>query len=57
MLQSKDLMQLFISLGSFLETERGNGNSQLLIPFELVLAEHNSRHGDMCIRFNYHMKQ
>jgi len=43
--------------GSFLETERGNGKSQLLIPLELVLAKHDSDHGNMCIRFNYYMKR
>ena len=37
-------------------TEGSSGKAQLLIPFELVLANHNSDHGRMCIRFNYYMK-
>ena len=37
-------------------TESGSGKAQLLIPFELVLDNHNSNHGTMCIRFNYYMK-
>jgi len=42
--------------GKFLVTENSSGKAQLLIPFELVLANHDSNHGSMCIRFNYYMK-
>lgn len=31
--------------------------AQLLIPFELVLANHDSDYSQMCIRFNYFMKR
>ena len=44
----------FFQLGKFIVLE-GNGKARLVIPFELVLADHNSDHGKMCIRFNYYM--
>lgn len=42
--------------GGFLVTEKSSGRAKLLIPFELVLADHESDYGRMCIRFNYFMK-
>ena len=39
--------------GYLLASER----AQLLIPFELVLANHDSDYSQMCIRFNYFMKR
>ena len=50
------MSKYFLSLGKFLVTENNKGKAQLLIPLELVLANHNSNYGSMCIRFNYYMK-
>ncbi|KAJ7334476.1 hypothetical protein OS493_014793 [Desmophyllum pertusum] len=43
--------------GKFLVAQgRSNDKAQLVLPLELVLAKHDSNHGQMCIRFNHFMK-